>query len=49
MDLCAFLLYQELAPGAYMKKKAGQNYFSRLAPILCTVASTRDPRGIVWL
>jgi hypothetical protein len=49
VDLCAFLLYQELAPGAYMKKKAGHNYFSRLAPILCTVASTSDPRGIVWL
>jgi hypothetical protein len=49
VDLCAFLLYQELAPGAYMKKKAGHNYFSRLAPILCTVASARDPRGIVRL
>jgi hypothetical protein len=49
VDLCAFLLYQELAPGAYMKKKAGHNYFSRLTPILCTAASARDPRGIVRL
>jgi hypothetical protein len=49
VDLCAYLLYQELAPGAYMKKKAGHNYFARLAPVLCTVASTKDPRGIVRL
>jgi hypothetical protein len=27
----------------------GHNYFDRLAPILCTVASRRDPRGIVRL
>jgi len=49
VDLCAFLLYQELAPGSYMKKKGGHNYFGRLAPILCTVASAKDPRGIVRL
>ncbi len=48
-DLCAYLLYQSLAPNAYMKKKSGNNYFSRLAPIYCRAASNSDPRGIVWL
>jgi hypothetical protein len=32
-----------------MRKKGGRNYFDRLAPVLCTVASHRDPRGIVRL
>jgi hypothetical protein len=48
-DLVAFLLYQELAPNVYMRKKGGHNYFDRLAPVLCTVASRRDPRGLVRL
>jgi hypothetical protein len=49
VDLAAFLLYQRLAPGAYMKKKSGNNYFLRLDPILCKVASAKDPYGIVWM
>lgn len=48
-DLVAFLLYQQLAPNAYMRKKAGQNYFNRLEPILCKVASSKNPMGIVYL
>jgi len=50
-DLCAFLLYQHVTPGAYMRKKGGQKYFARLDPILCRVAAPRDPerRGIVRL
>ena len=48
-DLIAYLLYQHLAPNAYIRKKSGQNYFIRLDPILCKVASPRDPRGIVRL
>lgn len=48
-DLAAFLLYQELAPSAYMRKKGGHNYFGRLAPVLCTGAWRRDPRGIARL
>lgn len=48
-DLAAFLLYQHLAPSAYMKKKSGQNYFLRLDPILCKVASSSNPYGIVYL
>jgi hypothetical protein len=47
-DLCAFLLYQRFAPSAYMKKNAGQNYFLRLGPILCRVASSGN-LGIVKL
>lgn len=49
VDLVAFLLYQELAPNAYMRKKSGQHYFNRLCPVLCTAASSKDPRGIVRL
>ena len=48
-DLAAFLLYQHPAPNASLKKKSGQNYFSRLDGILCKVASTSDPQGIVRL
>lgn len=49
VDLCAFLLYQRLEPCAYMRKKSGQNYFSRLEPVLCKVAAADDPLGIVTL
>lgn len=49
VDLGAFLLYQRLAPSAYMRRKSGQNFFQRLDPILCKVASKSDPHGIVWL
>jgi hypothetical protein len=49
VDLAAFLLYQHLAPSAYMRKKGGKNYFARLGPVLCRVASRTDPDGIVRL
>lgn len=48
-DLAAFLLYQHLTPSAYIGKKSGQNYFFRLEPILCKVASSSDLNGIVRL
>jgi hypothetical protein len=48
-DLVAYLLQQHLQPCSYMKKKSGQNYFRRLEPILCKVASKSDPYGIVRL
>jgi len=48
-DVCAFLLYQHLAPSGYIKKKGAGTYFNRLDPILCKVASPRDPQGIVRL
>lgn len=47
-DLSAFLLYQQLSPNAYMRKKSAHNYFGRLAPVLCA-GSVDDPQGIVWL
>jgi hypothetical protein len=49
VDLAAFLLYQHLAPSAYLKKRAGQNYFNRIKPVLCLQASSSDPDGIVRL
>ncbi|MCZ7539999.1 MAG: DUF3800 domain-containing protein [Anaerolineae bacterium] len=49
VDLCAYLLHQHLKPNAYMKSKAGHNYFLRLEPILCKVASSDDPMGVVRL
>ena len=48
-DLVAFLVYQSLLPNAYMRKKGGHNYFARLDPILCKVASLTDVQGIVRL
>lgn len=48
-DVVAFALYQSIAPSSYVKKKSGQNFFQRLDRILCKVASTTDPDGIVRL
>jgi hypothetical protein len=48
-DVVAFLLYQYLKPNAYMKKKYGNKYFSRLDAVLCKVAAPKDPLGIVRL
>jgi len=46
-DLIAFLLYQQEKPSSYMKSKSGHNYFKKLKPILCKVASSSDPFGVV--
>lgn len=46
-DLAAFLLYQKLCPSSYARKKGLSNYFERLDPILCKVASRTAPQGIV--
>jgi hypothetical protein len=48
-DLAAFLLYQRLAPNAYIRRKGGRDYFNILDPILCKVAATNQPQGIVFL
>lgn len=49
-DVATFLAYQHFAPNSYMRKKSGQNYFTRLQPILCTAASSNDKLyGIVRL
>jgi hypothetical protein len=46
-DVASYLLYQHLAPNAYMKSKSGHNYFFRLDSVLCKHASNTDPHGIV--
>lgn len=46
-DVNAYFLYQRFTPCGYVKKKGARNYFNRLRPILCTVASRTDPDGIV--
>ncbi len=48
-DLAAFLLYQRIAPSSYFKMKSARNYFRRLDSVLCRVAATTDPDGIVRL
>lgn len=48
-DVNAFFLYQRIKPNAYVRKKGMRNYFNKLLPVLCTVASRTDPYGIVWL
>lgn len=48
-DLAAYLLYQKLAPNAYIQRKSAHRYFDRLGPILCRVAATGDPQGIIRL
>ena len=46
-DVNAYFLYQKYEPCSYVKKKGGKNYFSRLNPVLCTVASRNHPEGVV--
>lgn len=48
-DVNAYFLYQKLAPNAYVKKKGAKNYIDRLDSVLCKVASSTDPLGIVRL
>lgn len=49
VDLAAYLLYQFVAPNAYIRKMGATNYLTRLEPILCKVASPKDHHGIVRL
>jgi hypothetical protein len=48
-DLVAFLLYQQAAPGAYVRKKGARNWFCLLRPVLCRHAAPGDADGIVRL
>lgn len=48
-DVAAFALYQYLSPNSYIRKKTARKYFLRLDPVLCKMASTSDPQGIVRL
>ena len=48
-DVNAYFLLQKESPSGYIRKKGARNYFDRLGPVLCTVASTADPQGVVRL
>lgn len=48
-DLCAYLLYQNLDPSSYIKRKGGKNLFNRLIPILNTKASISRTDGVVFI
>ena len=48
-DVNAYFLSQKESPCGYVKKKGGRNYFDRLGPALCSVASGSDPQGVVRL
>ena len=48
-DVNAYFLLQKTAPCGYVQKKGARNYFDRLEPVLCKVANTRDPQGVVRL
>jgi hypothetical protein len=48
-DVNSYFLTQRLAPCGYVRRKGATNYFSRLDPVLCKVASSTDPLGIVRL
>jgi len=46
-DVNAFFLYQKYAANKYVRRKGARNYFDRLQPVLCTVASRNHAMGIV--
>ena len=48
-DVNSYSLLQKLQPNRYVRKKGATNNFDRLDPILCKVASSSDPQGIVRL
>jgi len=47
VDVNAYFLMQKYASCNYIKKQGGRNYFDRLAPVLCTVASRTNALGVV--
>lgn len=46
-DVNAYFLKQRYHPCKYVQRKGARNYFNRLGPALCTVASRTNPEGIV--
>lgn len=46
-DVNAYFLYQRFSPCGYVKRKGARNYFNKLRPVLCTVASRGDPDGLL--
>jgi hypothetical protein len=47
VDVTAYFLMQKYAPSKYIKEHGGKNYFDRLEPVLCKVASRTNSLGIV--
>lgn len=47
VDVNAYFLMQKYTPCSYVKKQGGKNYFDRLTPVLCRVASRTNVLGIV--
>jgi hypothetical protein len=48
-DVNAYFLYQKHEAAGYIHRKGARNYFDRLDPVLCKVASAADAQGIVRL
>jgi hypothetical protein len=48
-DVAAFAAYQWHTPSKFIRNKGARNYFRRLEPVLCRVASTTNRLGIVEL
>jgi len=48
-DVNAYFLFQKQKPNSYVRRKGARNYFDRLDPVLCQVASSTDQQGIVRL
>ncbi|MBU1188285.1 MAG: DUF3800 domain-containing protein [Gammaproteobacteria bacterium] len=46
-DVNAYFLFQKYQPCGYVQRKGARNYFSRLDPVLCTMASRSHAQGIV--
>ena len=46
-DVNAYFLFQKFQCCNYIRKKGARNYFSKLAPVLCRVASRSHAEGIV--
>lgn len=49
-DVNAYFLFQfKCKTGKYVLRQGGRNYYTRLDPVLCKVASRTDPQGIVMV
>jgi hypothetical protein len=49
VDVAAYAAYQWYSPSTYIRKKGARGYFTRLDPVLCKVASSSHPYGVVEL
>ena len=48
-DTASWAAYQWSSPSSFIRKKGAKNYFTRLTPVLCTVALSYNPYGMVEL